>query len=226
MESSNPIPLPKFSDPLLCDGGYLYHYALKSARWAHLPEFQRILGCARWLATAYPQAKLWALDSPQQAHYPQLTPLLADLGYTVYMYEGYRADDIIASTLSKLSSAVVISTDKDIQAFASPTVSFLSHLPGWNKLHTDTEIAAKWGLVTPSQIWDVLAWTGDDVDHVDGIPGVTLATAKAFALQGRLLDRIDLDTPPEWLAYEDHFNLLTQNYFKIKPKTGLDIDFP
>ncbi|MCK9589972.1 MAG: 5'-3' exonuclease H3TH domain-containing protein [Terrimicrobiaceae bacterium] len=102
--------------------------------------------------------------------------------------EKTEADDLIA-TYARAASAegvdVVIATnDKDILQLTCEKIRIYS------TAKTDTgaegfcllgvpEVRAKWG-VSPSQIADVLALTGDSSDNIPGVPGIGAKTAVAL----------------------------------------------
>jgi 5'-3' exonuclease len=204
--------------PLICDGGYAHHYAHNEPRWAHLPIATRLALFAAQLSQLTTGPKLWAWDSPIHPMHTFISPLLGMLGFHVVQLNTRRAANIIASQLEVWADAVVISSDKDLQALATPTIDFLCHVSGWEKLHPAEAISAKWDLGNPEQIFTALAWAGDDVDGVDGIPDITLNEAKHLARQANVLPTVYLDEiPSDWKKYEVYFDQLATNYLTIRP---------
>jgi len=211
--------------PLLCDGWYVHHYSYKAEELAHLPIAARLAAFATTLSLQTTGDLFWAWDSAPHRIHERMANLLPQLGFYVAQSPRMSADSLIASRLVQCKEGVVVSSDKDIQAFATERVSFLSHVTGWDKLHTAKEIAAKWEMDDPVQILDVLAWTGDDVDDIPGIPGVGLAAARKLARSYPIPQVLygGEPIPAEWLPYEEYFEALLENYIRLSPNKGVQL---
>lgn len=126
--------------------------------------------------------------------------LLPLLGYRVLDATHVEADDVIATLTHKASRAnmdvVIVSSDKDLMQLCSEHVLLLDTMKNDNvgMLYGPQEVEARFG-VSPSQVGDVLALMGDNVDNIPGVPGVGPKTAsqliKQFGSLEALLSRID-----------------------------------
>ena len=96
--------------------------------------------------------------------------------------QGAEADDVIATVIARVlgdpgSDDVhirVVSKDKDLEQLLGPRVTMFD-------IHTDTTIDADWLKankgITPGQVIDMLALTGDKADNIPGVDGVGPKTA-------------------------------------------------
>jgi DNA polymerase-1 len=113
----------------------------------------------------------------------QLLPLV---GISYYEEPGLEADDIIGSLAKKASNegleVVILSSDKDFLQLLDEGVSILN--PKDFKLY-DKSSAKEWIGVTPKQVVDFLALTGDKIDNIPGVKGIGPKTAV------ELLERFD-----------------------------------
>ena len=99
------------------------------------------------------------------------------LGWPVIQVIGLEADDVIFSLKSQLTgTCAVFTTDKDIISLMSPEFRIYQRAKGKGGYLTEDEIKQKWG-VAPSQIPDVLAIAGDQVDGIPGVKGIGMKTA-------------------------------------------------
>jgi DNA polymerase-1 len=102
--------------------------------------------------------------------------LLEAYGLKVFERKGYEADDIIASLISAARAggmaSTVISSDKDLLQLVADDVSVLSPQKDEDMVYGPAEVRAKYG-IEPGQIADMLALTGDAVDNIPGIQGIT-----------------------------------------------------
>lgn len=95
----------------------------------------------------------------------------------VLIYEAMEADDVIA-TLARRGEergldVYICTADKDARQLINDQVRLLNLR---NQKVLDREaLKADWG-VTPAQVIDLLALTGDTVDNIPGVPGIGLKT--------------------------------------------------
>lgn len=114
----------------------------------------------------------------------------------VLQVEGYEADDVIA-TLARQAPArgldvVIITADKDARQLLGENVRILNLR---KNTFLDVEgLRAEWG-ITPEQVVDYLALTGDSVDNVPGVPTIGPKSAQEllqrFGSLEALLGRLD-----------------------------------
>lgn len=122
--------------------------------------------------------------------------IAAALGVTVLRDSRYEADDLIGSALNTLRNAgfrcVVVSADKDFGQLIG------AHDEQWDpsrNLRWDSAgVKTRLG-VTPAQVADFLALTGDATDNIPGVPGIGAKTAAIllhhFGTLDALLERAD-----------------------------------
>jgi DNA polymerase-1 len=109
---------------------------------------------------------------------PWVDRVVAGLRIPALRLEGYEADDIIATLAARARGAglevVIVSSDKDLMQLAGDGVMLLDTMK--NIAWRPPQITERYG-VTPAQLGDWLALTGDSVDNVPGVPGVGPKTA-------------------------------------------------
>jgi len=124
---------------------------------------------------------------------PQIEPLLEAIeanGIPLVRVVGVEADDVIG-TLARAASAqglstVISTSDKDMAQLVGDNITLLDTMSD-TKLDADG-VKEKFG-VSPQQIIDFLALTGDTSDNIPGVPGVGPKTAAKW-----LAEYHDLDT--------------------------------
>lgn len=141
----------------------------------------------------YPDYKAHRPPPPEDL-FPQVDRCLAmlkDLGVPVIGAEGYEADDVIATLVTRLRAkhpdlrVRMISKDKDLKQLfeenpADAAVGEVGPVALFD-VHTDTafdaaSLAADPG-IRPSQVIDLLTLMGDSADNVPGVDGVGEKTA-------------------------------------------------
>lgn len=129
------------------------------------------------------------------AQIPRIFEMVEGFGIPVIGQPGIEADDVIASITQRILDdpacdgihVRIVSKDKDLEQLLGERVTMFD-------IHTDTLfdpaalLAAKG--ITPEQVIDVLALTGDTVDNVPGINGIGPKTAAQLVQQFGTLDGI------------------------------------
>ena len=126
---------------------------------------------------------------------------LRAVGVPIVGAEGFEADDVIATLVTRLRAAHpdlrirIISKDKDLkQLLVNDHVSLYD-------VHKDEEITAEvWKAqtgLTPEQVIDYLAIMGDNVDNVPGVEGVGPKTAAQLIAEYGTLDAVLLEAAKE-----------------------------
>ena len=100
-------------------------------------------------------------------------------GLKLLEYEGYEADDIIATLVRKYSNSgdiqiTIFSSDKDLMQLMNDKVKMYDSIK--NKYLTEEYSIEKFG-VTTDKLLDVLSLAGDKSDNVPGVPGIGVKTA-------------------------------------------------
>lgn len=101
----------------------------------------------------------------------------------VFEVEGYEADDVIG-TLSRMAAkegytTYMMTPDKDYgQLVTDDIFMYRPSLKGQGfELRGVKEVCEKYGIEAPSQVIDLLALEGDNIDNIPGCPGVGPKTA-------------------------------------------------
>jgi DNA polymerase-1 len=116
-----------------------------------------------------------------------INELLLAMNIPAYESEGFEADDIIATLVSKFgkdSEILICSGDRDSFQLVTGNVTVLYPKKGVTELArmTPAAIEEKYG-VTPSQYPDFAALRGDPSDNLPSIPGVGEKTAAKWILE-------------------------------------------
>jgi DNA polymerase-1 len=140
----------------------------------------------------YPEYKAHR-EAPPEALWPQVNrcvSILKELGVPVLGVEGFEADDVIATVVTKHPDVKIrlVSKDKDLQQLLSEGRVEMYDV------HTDERIDAKRLKeekgVTPEQVIDMLTLMGDSVDNVPGVEGIGPKTAAELISQWGTLDNL------------------------------------
>jgi DNA polymerase-1 len=122
-------------------------------------------------------------ETPQGiiVQFPMLKKILQAFSIPLFEKEGFEADDLIATIATKAKGQVhvyIVSGDLDNLQLIDQTVSL--YTPGKTIKETVTydpeKVVERFG-VTPSQMNDFKALTGDHSDNVPGVPGIGKTTA-------------------------------------------------
>ena len=126
--------------------------------------------------------------------------VLGTLRVPVLEKEGYEADDVIATVVTRAEpegfDVLVCTGDRDALQLVTERVTVLYPRKGVSELtrFTPQAVAEKYGL-SPEQYPDYAALRGDPSDNLPGIPGVGEKTAakwvREFGSLGVLIDRVD-----------------------------------
>lgn len=129
------------------------------------------------------------------AQIPRVLELIEGFGIPVIGEPGLEADDVIATITTRVLNdpalshvhVRIVSKDKDLEQLLCERVSMFD-------IHTDTtiDVAALFENkgVTPAQVIDLLALTGDTVDNVPGVEGIGPKTAAQLIQQFGSIDGI------------------------------------
>jgi DNA polymerase-1 len=100
-------------------------------------------------------------------------------GYRIAFLEmdGYEADDLIGTIAKRLESevdVVIITGDKDILQLVNDQIQVYDTMK--EKTFRVEEVVSRFG-VSPEQVVEVMALSGDAVDNIPGVPGIGEKTA-------------------------------------------------
>src|SRR5438128_2786992 len=114
--------------------------------------------------------------------FPYFRPIVEAFGYRNLEFEGWEADDVIA-TLATLADEAgiktcVVSTDRDAFQLCSENVCLMMTPRGVQDPHvyTPERVEARYG-IRPDQVPDFIGLKGDTSDNIPGVPGIGDKTA-------------------------------------------------
>src|SRR4051812_16869762 len=129
--------------------------------------------------------------------FPYFRPIVDAFGYRNLEFEGWEADDVIATLATRADAAgirtCVVSTDRDAFQLCSGNVCLMMTPRGVSDVHvyTPERVEARLGIV-PLQIPDFIGLKGDSSDNIPGVPGIGDKTAGQLVAQyGSLEDVIE-----------------------------------
>src|SRR6476661_5479089 len=145
--------------------------------------------------------------------FPYFRPIVEAFGYRNLQFEGWEADDVIATLATRADETgiktTVVSTDRDAFQLVSDNVSLMMTPRGVSdvQVYTPDRVEARYG-IRPDQIPDFIGLKGDPSDNIPGIPGIGDKTAgQLIAQYGSLEDVIehaDELTPARSRAVKEH----------------------
>ncbi|HEY4620767.1 MAG TPA: DNA polymerase I [Gaiellaceae bacterium] len=129
--------------------------------------------------------------------FPHFRPIVEAFGYENLEFEGWEADDVIATLATQADEAgvktCVVSTDRDAFQLCSENVCLMMTPRGVADVHvyTPERVEARYG-VRPDQVPDFIGLKGDTSDNIPGIPGIGDKTAgQLIAQYGSLEDVVE-----------------------------------
>ncbi len=145
--------------------------------------------------------------------FPYFRPIVEAFGYRNLEFEGWEADDVIATLAHQADEAgirtCVVSTDRDAFQLVTENVCLMMTPRGVSDVHvyTPERVEARLG-IQPEQVPDFIALKGDPSDNIPGIPGIGDKTAgQLIAKYGSLeevLEHVDELTPARSKAISEH----------------------
>ena len=145
--------------------------------------------------------------------FPHFRPIVEAFGYRNLEFEGWEADDVIATIAAPADAAgiktTVVSTDRDAFQLVSDNVALMMTPRGVADVHvyTPDRVFARYG-VTPEQVPDFIGLKGDTSDNIPGVPGIGDKTAGQLVAQyGSLegvLEHVDELSPARGRALREH----------------------
>src|ERR671936_370336 len=127
--------------------------------------------------------------------FPHFRPIVEAFGYRNLEFEGWEADDVIATLADRADEAgiktTVVSTDRDAFQLVSDNVALMMTPRGVSDVHvyTPDRVEARYG-IRPEQVPDFIGLKGDTSDNIPGIPGIGDKTAGQLIAQYGLLEDV------------------------------------
>jgi DNA polymerase I len=145
--------------------------------------------------------------------FPYFRPIVEAFGYRNLEFEGWEADDVIATLAHRADEAgvktTVVSTDRDAFQLVSDNVALMMTPRGVSDVHVYTPERVELRLgITPEQVPDFIGLKGDTSDNIPGVPGIGDKTAGQLIAQydslESVLEHVDELTPARSKAIREH----------------------
>ena len=120
--------------------------------------------------------------------FPHFRPIVEAFGYRNLEFEGWEADDVIATLATRADTTgiktCVVSTDRDAFQLCSANVCLMMTPRGVSdvQVYTPERVEARYG-IRPDQIPDFIGLKGDTSDNIPGVPGIGDKTAGQLIAQ-------------------------------------------
>src|SRR5688572_504729 len=127
--------------------------------------------------------------------FPHFRPIVEAFGYRNLEFEGWEADDVIATLATRADEAgvktTVVSTDRDAFQLCSPNIALMMTPRGVADVHvyTPERVELRYG-IRPDQVPDFIGLKGDSSDNIPGIPGIGDKTAGQLISQYGSLEEV------------------------------------
>ncbi|MBD0348126.1 MAG: hypothetical protein ICV59_03160, partial [Thermoleophilia bacterium] len=145
--------------------------------------------------------------------FPYFRPIVEAFGYRNIEFDGWEADDVIATLATRADAAgiktCVVSTDRDAFQLVTDYVCLMMTPRGVSDVHvyTPERVEARYG-IPPDRVPDFIGLKGDASDNIPGVPGIGDKTAgQLIAQYGSLeevLEHVDELTPARARAIREH----------------------
>ena len=127
--------------------------------------------------------------------FPHFRPIVEAFGYRNIEFEGWEADDVIATLATRADEAgirsCVVSTDRDAFQLCSENICLMMTPRGVAdvQVYTPGRVEARYG-IQPEQIPDFIGLKGDTSDNIPGVPGIGDKTAGQLIAQYGSLEAV------------------------------------
>jgi len=127
--------------------------------------------------------------------FPYFRPIVEAFGYRNLEFEGWEADDVIATLATRADEAgvktTVVSTDRDAFQLCSPNIALMMTPRGVSdvNVYTPERVELRYG-VRPDQVPDFIGLKGDSSDNIPGVPGIGDKTAGQLIAQYGSLEEV------------------------------------
>ncbi len=165
--------------------------------------------------------------------FPHFRPIVEAFGYRNLEFEGWEADDVIATLAARADEegikTTVVSTDRDAFQVVTDNVTLMMTPRGVAdvNVYTPERVFARYG-ITPEQIPDFIGLKGDSSDNIPGVPGFGDKTAgQLIAQYGSLeavLEHVDELSPARGKALGEHADQALQSKELATMRRDLKLD--
>jgi DNA polymerase I len=127
--------------------------------------------------------------------FPYFRPIVEAFGYRNLEFDGWEADDVIATLAYRADEAgiktTVVSTDRDAFQLVSENVALMMTPRGVSDVHVYTPERVELRLgIQPEQVPDFIGLKGDPSDNIPGVPGIGDKTAGQLIAQYGSLEEV------------------------------------
>src|SRR5712691_10821111 len=165
--------------------------------------------------------------------FPHFRPIVEAFGYRNLEFEGWEADDVIATLATRADETgvktCVVSTDRDAFQLVSENVVLMMTPRGVAEVnvYTPERVEARLG-VPPEKVPDLIGLKGDTSDNIPGIPGIGDKTAAELmirygSLEG-VLDHADELSPARAKNVAAHADQARESKVLATMRRDLELD--
>ena len=165
--------------------------------------------------------------------FPHFRPIVEAFGYQNLEFEGWEADDVIATIATRADEAAIktciVSTDRDAFQLVSENVCLMMTPRGVADVHvyTPERVELRYG-VRPDQVPDFIGLKGDTSDNIPGVPGIGDKTAgQLIAQYGSLegvLEHVSELSPARSKSIAEHADQARASKLLATMRRDLDLD--
>ena len=165
--------------------------------------------------------------------FPYFKPIVEAFGYRNLEFEGWEADDVIATLATRADEAslatCVVSTDRDAFQLVTENVCLMMTPRGVADVHvyTPERVTARLG-VPPEKVPDLIGLKGDTSDSIAGVPGIGDKTAAQLIQQfdsvDGVLEHVDELSPGRAKSLREHADQARESKVLATMRRDLDID--
>ncbi len=166
--------------------------------------------------------------------FPHFRPIVEAFGYINIEFEGWEADDVIATLACRAEEAgvktCIVSTDRDAFQLVSDRVCLMMTPRGVTDVHvyTPERVTARYG-ITPEQVPDFIGLKGDASDNIPGVPGIGDKTAseliRKYGSIEEVLAHTEEMTPARRRTLEENRQQALDSKLLATVRRDLEIDF-
>ena len=166
--------------------------------------------------------------------FPYFRPIVEAFGYRNLEFEGWEADDVIATLAHRADEAgvktTVVSTDRDAFQLVSENVALMMTPRGVSDVHVYTPERVELRLgIKPDQVPDFIGLKGDSSDNIPGVPGIGDKTAgQLIAQYGSLeevLEHVEELSPARSRSIKEHAEQAAAAKQLATMRRDLELDF-
>ena len=166
--------------------------------------------------------------------FPYFRPIVGAFGYRNLEFEGWEADDVIATLATRADEAgiktCVVSTDRDAFQLVSENVCLMMTPRGVQDphLYTPERVEARYG-IRPDQVPDFIGLKGDTSDNIPGVPGIGDKTAGQLISQygsvEEVIEHAEELSPARRKNILEHAEVARESKELATMRRDLDIEF-